>query len=108
MKADVQARYKARARIIKALGHPARLFIVDELAKGERCVAELTEMLGVDMSGVSRHLTILKSAGIVVDDKRGLQVFYRLRTPCIVKFFGCVENVLKHVAEEHLALVGAR
>jgi ArsR family transcriptional regulator len=45
MEAKTQARYEARAKIIKALAHPARLFIVDELAhKGERCVCELTEI----------------------------------------------------------------
>ncbi len=86
--------YESRAAIIKALAHPSRLFMVDELARGERCVCELTEMIGDDISTVSKHLTVLKRAGIVEDDKRGLQVWYRLRVPCILKFFGCVEDVL--------------
>ena len=56
-----QAKYEARARIIKAMAHPTRLFIVDELARtDERCVCELTEMVGVDMSTISRHLAMLK------------------------------------------------
>jgi DNA-binding transcriptional ArsR family regulator len=105
MKPSVEARYEARARIVKAMAHPTRLFIVDELAKGERCVNELTEMVGADMSTVSKHLTVLKSVGIITDEKRGLQVFYSLRTPCVMKFFGCVETVLKTVAEENLAAV---
>lgn len=86
--------YRARAAVIKALAHPTRLFVVDELAKGERCVCELTELIGDDISTVSKHLAILKRAGLVEDDKRGLQVWYRLRVPCILKFFGCVEDVL--------------
>jgi len=64
--AKTQAKYEARAKIIKAMAHPTRLFIVDELARSdERCVRELTEMVGVDMSTVSRHLAMLKNAGIV-------------------------------------------
>ncbi len=87
-------KYEARARVIKAMAHPSRLFIVDELSRGERCVCELREMIGADMSTVSKHLSVLKDAGIVEDDKRGQQVFYRLRVPCILNFFGCVEDVL--------------
>jgi len=82
---------------MKALAHPSRLFIVDELARGERCVRELTEMIGVDVSTVSKHLAVLKNAGVVIDSRRGVQVFYRLRVPCILNFFGCVEAVLEEV-----------
>jgi len=86
--------YRRRARIVKALAHPTRLFLTDELSRGERCVCELTRMVGADVSTVSRHLALLREAGIVADDKRGQQVFYRLRTPCVLKFFGCIEAVL--------------
>jgi ArsR family transcriptional regulator len=82
---------------MKALAHPTRLFIVDELSRGERCVCELTDGIGADVSTVSKHLSVLKSAGIVLDDKRGAQVFYRLRVPCILNFFGCVEAVVEEV-----------
>ncbi|MBC8873828.1 MAG: helix-turn-helix transcriptional regulator [Planctomycetes bacterium] len=89
------AKYEARAKIIKALAHPARLLIVDELAQhGERCVCELTEMIGTDMSTVSRHLSQLKNAGIVSDEKRGTTVYYRLQVQCIMNFFECVESVM--------------
>jgi len=93
MTATAQARYENQARIIKALAHPTRLFIVDELARGERCVCELTDMVGVEMPTVSRHLSLLKSAGILDDEKRGSQVFYRLRVPCVLNFFKCVQAV---------------
>lgn len=88
-------RYRRRARVIKALAHPTRLFLVDELSRGERCVCKLTEMVGADISTVSRHLALLREAGIVADEKRGQQVFYRLRTPCVLNFFGCVEAVIE-------------
>jgi len=95
MDAGTQARFKARARIVKAMAHPTRLFIVDELSRGERCVCELTEMIGADMSTVSKHLSLLKAAGIVQDDKRGAQVFYSLRVPCVLRFFSCIEAVIE-------------
>lgn len=93
MTAAAQTEYKAKARIIKALAHPTRLFIVDELSRGERCVCELTDMIGVEMPTVSRHLSQLKSVGILEDEKRGSQVFYRLRVPCVLNFFKCVQAV---------------
>src|SRR5512145_2870133 len=96
MTAAAQAQYKTQAGIIKALAHPTRLFIVDELSRGERCVAELTDMIGVEMPTVSRHLSQLKNAGIVEDQKRGAQVFYRLKVPCVLNFFSCVEAVQKN------------
>ncbi len=91
---------EARARVIKALAHPSRLFIVEELSRGERCVCELTAMIGADISTVSKHLTILRNAGIVDMDKRGSQVFYTLRVPCILNFFLCVEEVLRANVEK--------
>ncbi len=106
MEADVKARYEARAKIIKAMSHPTRLFIVDELSRGERCVCDLTKMVGDDVSTISKHLSILKGAGIVADEKRGNQVFYSLRAPCVTNFFSCVESVLRKNATEHARLVG--
>ena len=98
-------RYEARAMILKAMAHPSRLLILDHLAAGERCVCELTELVGADKSTVSKHLSVLKSAGLVTDAKRGLQVFYTLRVPCAVNLFSCIEGVVKSNAEAHLAAV---
>lgn len=106
MDSRIRSRNEARARIIKALSHPTRLFMVEELSKGERCVCELTEMIGADFSTVSKHLTILKNSGIVTDDKRGAQVFYSLKVPCIINFLSCVETVLQENAASVASLVG--
>ena len=97
LKGQTKVRMEERARVMKALAHPSRLFIVDELSHGERCVCELTDMIGADVSTVSKHLALLRQAGLVLDEKRGQQVFYRLRVPCILNFFGCVEAVLEEV-----------
>jgi len=89
------ARFEARAQILKAIAHPTRLYIVDVLSNGERCVRDLTKMVGDDMSTVSKHLSVLRSVGIVRDEKRGAEVFYSLRMGCVMGFFGCIEAVLK-------------
>jgi ArsR family transcriptional regulator len=97
--------YESRARIMKALAHPTRLFIVDQLGRGERCVCELTGMVGADVSTVSRHLTVLRQAGIVADDKRGTQVFYSLRVPCVLEWSRCVQGVLRNDVRERALAV---
>lgn len=74
-------RWQRTAQTFKALGHPSRLFLVDHLAQGECCVCELTALVGADVSTVSRHLAVLREAGIVADERRGSQVFYRIATP---------------------------
>jgi ArsR family transcriptional regulator len=94
MNAEVLTRFRARAEVLKALAHPTRLYIVDELARGERCVHELTEMVGADMSTVSKHLSVLKAVRIVRDEKRGAEVYYSLRMGCVLDFFDCIEAVL--------------
>jgi len=107
MDTNRKALLNARAGVLKAMAHPTRLFIIEELEKGERCVCDLTEQIGADVSTVSKHLSVLKQAGIVIDDKRGNQVFYRLRVPCILNFFGCVESVLESSARDRTALLSA-
>lgn len=87
----------ARAQIVKSLAHPTRLFIVQTLKQGEQCVCELTDMIGTDISTVSKHLSLLKNAGIVEDERRGNQIFYHLKTPCLLSFLECVETILKEL-----------
>lgn len=101
MKESIKPRYEARAKILKAMAHPSRLLVIEELQKQERCVNELTDMVGADTSTVSKHLSVLKNAGLVTDEKRGNAIYYRLRVPCIMDFMGCVENVLSANAKEH-------
>ncbi len=94
--------YEARASIIKALAHPSRLLIVDELKTQDRCVGELTEMIGSDTSTVSKHLSVLKNSGIVSDTKKGTTVYYTLLCPCILDFIGCIEDVIESNTNSHI------
>ena len=93
------ARFEPQALIMKALAHPTRLFFVEMLAKGERCVCELTDMVGADMSTVSKHLSVMKNAGIVTTEKRGASIYYSLKMKCVCNFFTCVNEVLKSTSE---------
>ena len=97
----VKPQHEARAKIIKAMAHPSRLFIIEELSKHECCVGKLTEMIGADASTVSKHLSVLKNAGLVIDEKRGNSIHYTLRCTCIMDFIGCLEDVLSTNAKEH-------
>jgi len=83
---------KQRTSVFKALGHPARLKMVDALGGGELCVCDLVEIAGLQWSTVSRHLAILKEAGVVTDDKRGKQVFYRLSLCCVADMNRCLDG----------------
>jgi len=82
-----------RTQVMKALAHPSRLLMVGALSAGEQCVCDLQALVGADMSTVSKHLSLLKSSGIVLSEKRGQQVWYRLRVPCLLSFFSCVDAV---------------
>jgi DNA-binding transcriptional ArsR family regulator len=100
-----RALIEAKANILKALGHPTRLWMAEKLADGEKCVCELAENIDADFSTISKHLTVLKQAGVVIDEKRGKQVYYRLKVPCILNFMPCVEAVLQATAQMHIELL---
>ena len=96
-------RAQARAAVLKALAHPTRVYIVDLIAReGPHCVCELTERIGADTSTVSRHLSQLKSAGLLFDRKEGTTVYYDLTCDCISDFMTGLEAVLRarHKREE--------
>ncbi len=86
--------------ILKALSHPSRLLMVEALGEKPYCVCELTAMVGSDTSTVSKHLAILRQAGIVTDEKKGNQVFYHLRCKCVLdavtKLTSLLEEKHKH------------
>ena len=99
--------WRHRARVLKALGHPTRLFLVHHLARGETCVCELADLVGADVSTVSRHLGVLRDAGILADERRGAQVFYRLVAPAALELVRGAEGVARGaVARDAAALAG--
>jgi len=99
MNKNEQNRSQAISAVFKALGHPSRVFILEKLKETEHCVCELSEMIGADMSTVSRHLGILKKAGIVADRKEGTTVYYSLACNCLGQMLSGVENILRRQIE---------
>jgi ArsR family transcriptional regulator len=82
-----------RVAVLKALSHPSRLLITQTLMKGERCVQRLQALVGDDVSTVSKHLSILRSAGVLISEKRGQNVYYSLACDCFGNFLECVDKV---------------
>jgi ArsR family transcriptional regulator len=87
--------FRQQARVLKALANESRLRIVDRLSQGECSVGELTDLIGLDRSTVSKHLALLRAHGIVLDRREGNVVYYTLLTPCVMSFFSCAAQVLK-------------
>jgi len=79
--------------------------MAERLADGEKCVCELAEFIDADFSTISKHLSVLKQAGVVDDEKRGKQVYYRLKVPCILKYMSCVEAVIKASVKEQVDML---
>ena len=78
--------------VFEALGSPARLTLVRTLIAGERCVCDLVEACGLGWSTTSKHLDVLREAGVVSSDKRGQKIFYRLELACVAGFVRCLDG----------------
>jgi DNA-binding transcriptional ArsR family regulator len=92
--------YENQAIFLKALGQPTRLQILDLLKKGERCVCEIFPAIDQEQANVSKHLTILKQAGILDSRKEGLRVIYWIRDKEILGLIQGVSLMLKNQARE--------
>lgn len=93
-------RYQLQSEILSALAHPIRLAIVDLLKEDEVCVCEIAEKVGAEQSNTSRHLSLMQRAGVLKTRKQGQQVFYSLRTPCVLTFLACAQEALEAVYQE--------
>ena len=80
-----------------------RVLLVDALTGGDQCVCELNALAEIDQSNISRHLAVLKKAGVVSDRREGMKVFYHLQTPCILKAFECAIEVVRADAKRRNA-----
>lgn len=86
------ASLQIKVAIFKALAHPVRLRISEELLGGEKCVCDLVALFNFDRTTISKHLAVLKSAGVVRDRKEGLFVFYSMSLQCLGMMMGCINN----------------
>jgi DNA-binding transcriptional ArsR family regulator len=92
--------YQLHAHLCKALAHPTRLLIIDELRDGPRSVSELVERIGLRQSNLSQHLGILRDQRLVVARRDGQTVFYSLRDPRVTQAFDLLRQVLRTVLRE--------
>lgn len=93
-----------KANVLKALGQPTRLKILELLRNGERCVCEIFPVIKEEQSNVSRHLALMKSVGILTSRKQGQMVHYRVRDPQVFKLLDSVTALLKSHVDERKTL----
>ncbi|PDV99577.1 ArsR/SmtB family transcription factor [Candidatus Chloroploca asiatica] len=91
-----QPLHQFKAEFFKALGHPLRLVILEQLVTGEKSVTDLQAALGVDQSSVSQQLAILRTRNIVDTRKDGTTVFYRLRDPLIAELLELARSIFNN------------
>jgi len=84
-----------RAKIIKAMAHPVRLMVIEFLKDGEHSFSKVFDLFKLDKSTVSKHLLVLKEAGIITSRKEGTDMIYKLEVPCVIDFFSCVTAVIE-------------
>lgn len=87
---------------LKLLAHPERLRILDVLRRGAECVCHLEALLGKPQPYVSQQLRVLREAGVIVDEKDGMNVYYRLVDAEIVAW---LDSIMGPAQGEHPAMV---
>ena len=86
--------YKIHAELCKVFSNPTRLEILNLLRDTEMSVTELIEKTKLSQANISQHLSIMKSKGIVISDRKGKNIYYRLTNPKIIKAFDIIREVL--------------
>jgi len=90
-----------KARILQSLAHPVRICIFELLAGGEKTVGEIVRHLGMKEANTSRHLALLRGAGMVATRKQGLNVYYSIKMPCLLPMLACIADAICTMADEH-------
>lgn len=85
-----------KAEFFKALAHPLRIAVLDALRAGEIGVNELSVLLKVEQSTLSQHLAVLRTRNIVVGRKEGLNVYYSVADPAVLKLLDAAREIFNH------------
>ncbi|HUW68726.1 MAG TPA: metalloregulator ArsR/SmtB family transcription factor [bacterium] len=101
-------RYELKAEMFKALAHPMRIAMLDKLKVRPWCVCELAAEVGIDKSVASKHLSQLKAAGLIDDEKRSTLVEYHLVAPCVLELASCAETTILAHRRKRLDLASSR
>lgn len=103
-KSDDAKRCELRAHMFKALAHPLRLLMLEKLNEKPWCVCRLAADVGVDKSVASKHLSILREAGLVTDRRNGTLVEYTLAAPCVLQLAACAEGAVLQNRKDRLGI----
>lgn len=83
-----------KAELFKALGHPARIRVLELLSEGERSVGDMQPAVGIELSHLSQQLAVLRRAGLVTARKEGTTVFYAIKDPAAVELLAVAKRLL--------------
>src|SRR5512142_1615756 len=88
------------ATIVRALGDPKRLCVLESLAEAELSVSELSACVGCHVPNMSQHLAVLRSAGLVTTRREGSTVFYRLTDPRVLEAYRLIQDIARQGARK--------
>jgi DNA-binding transcriptional ArsR family regulator len=94
-----------KSELFKALGHPMRVQVLEQLVDGERSVGSLADVLGAELSNLSQQLAVLRRAGVVVTRREGNTIFYALRDPGVAELLAISKRMLVANLEDSHALL---
>ena len=93
--------YKLHAEMCKVFSNPIRLEILNLLRDREMSVTEIIDKSKLSQANISQHLSIMKSRGIVVSEREGKMIYYKLSNPKIIKAFDIIKEVLTERLEKN-------
>lgn len=97
--------YEMHANICKVFSSPTRIMIIDALQKGEQTVSELEKEIGIRQATLSQHLAVLREKGVVVTQKNGQSVSYRISNPKILEACRLMREVLLEQLDQNSCLL---
>ena len=98
---------QARARVMKALGHSARVQILDLLDQGDLCLCDIHPLFKMRQPTLSRHLSVLKHAGLITERRAGPRLILHLATPCIVRALDCAMETVETIQRRQAHILGS-
>lgn len=85
--------YKLRSNVLKSLAHPDRLRIYEYLSeRGECCVCDLAEALGISQPSTSKHIALMRASGLLESRRDGAMVYYSIAAVCLINVFTCLDR----------------
>jgi ArsR family transcriptional regulator len=97
--------YELHAEICKVFSNPKRLEILDALRNGEKSVNELVDIIEINQANISQHLAVMRQSKIVISRREGINIYYRLANPKIIKASDTIKEILMERLKENQKLV---